>query len=112
MAAYPPAFYHPLNISLMNTPILAGKGVTAAVFHNSATKHRGQHNDLLFHEEHMIGAFDRWQMIKSAQLIMSKTSILAIFAGDENIILSDGKKLIRVKLVSTKTSPQIQCFAF
>lgn len=57
-------------------PIFAGKGVTAAIRHNSATKQRGQHNDLLFHEEHMIGAFDRWQMIKSAQLIMSKTSVL------------------------------------
>jgi hypothetical protein len=88
-------------------PIFAGKGVTVAVRHDTAKRFRPTHNLPLFCQEHMTGAFSEWQMIHCSKLIMSKDSkMFVLIAGSKNIVLSDGRKIIRIKLVDY-TGPQM-----
>lgn len=97
---------------MVTQPIFAGKGVTTTIRHNPARKYRPQHNPPLFCEEHMIGAFCEWQMYNAAKIIMSKRhEMIALLAGSQNIILSDGRKIIMIKRVDEK-GLQVRSLAF
>lgn len=81
----------------MTTPIFSGKGVTAAIYHDRAKGPAP--NGVLWCKEYVLGLSTPWLYRNALNFVFSKhPEFRTILASETDILLSNGKKLVRIFL--------------